>query len=103
MTAEEFNEQFPIGSPVNYHPVIGRPVYEQRWTRSKAWTLPNDEPVVQLEGKSGCVAIEAISARDDESLCCRCQAKPGIHGHPQDEGNSNRWYCADCYCALMGF
>lgn len=63
--------------------------------------LANGTVGVKLEGIPGYVAIDAISAPGP--LCCRCQAKTGEYGHPNDDGNSNRWYCAECYCALMEF
>lgn len=63
MTAKEFNELYSIGQPVIYHPVIGEPDGFKTKTRSMAWSLRmvrGCKSVVMVEGKSGCVSLEAI-------------------------------------------
>lgn len=67
MTAEQFNKLYPIGTAVNYHPVIGRENHTPTKTRSSAWTLPSGQHVVMVEGRAGGVALEAISFPRSES------------------------------------
>lgn len=67
MTVEEFNKQYPVGSLVNYHPIIGRPGCLRVQVRSRAWNLPNGDPVIQVEGRPGCVALDAISISSGEN------------------------------------
>ena len=63
MSAEEWNERHPIGTPVVYWPVyppepgIG-PVETK--TRSEAWPLGHGEVVVKVEGRAGGVALSHI-------------------------------------------
>lgn len=61
MTAQEFNQRYGVGTSVNYHPIIGQPEHVKTRTRSEAWHPSNNEPVVQVEEKAGCVALAAIS------------------------------------------
>jgi hypothetical protein len=61
MTAEEFNEQYGIGTSVNYHPVIGEVEHQKTRTRSEAWSLWSGEPVIKVNGIVGCVSLHAIS------------------------------------------
>lgn len=63
-SSEQFNEQHPIGTPVNYYPVIGVPNCTPTKTRSKAWTMYSGEHVVMIEGKSGCVSLQAIEVKE---------------------------------------
>jgi len=57
---EVWNRACPIGTEVNYHPVIGRPEYRTRKTRSFAQVLGGHTAVIWLEGESGCVALDAV-------------------------------------------
>jgi len=55
MTADEWNELHPVGTPVRYWPLRNPtegPPFDSR-TRSKAWDLGHGQPVVLIEGKSG--------------------------------------------------
>jgi hypothetical protein len=61
MTSEQWNYLYGVGTSVNYHPVIGLPDHEKMITYSDAWTLESGEAVIQLVGKAGCVALDAIS------------------------------------------
>lgn len=61
MTAEEFNKLYSVGTTVDYHPIIGEPECVRTRTRSDAWTLHSGHHVVKVEGKAGCVHIEALT------------------------------------------
>ena len=67
MTAREFNETHRVGQSVRYHSVIGDPAFVETRTRSLAATLANGQPVVLVEGRTGYVALEAISDFDQDS------------------------------------
>lgn len=59
--ANEFNLKHPVGTPVLYHSVIGRPeTARETKTRSHAWALGCGESVVSVEGVSGGVSLKAI-------------------------------------------
>lgn len=65
-TAKQLEEQIhawnvhvPVGTEVEYHPVIDRPEHQIHRTRSQASLLSDHTAVVFLEGKSGCVALDA--------------------------------------------
>jgi len=55
----QWNAKHPIGTEVEYHPVIGAPAFRLRKTRTQAQVLSGHTAVVWLEGESGCVALEA--------------------------------------------
>ncbi len=68
ITASEWNSRYGIGQAVVYHSVVkdgdqpellttgGFPAT----TRSEAWTLPNGQHVVMIEGKAGGVALTHV-------------------------------------------
>lgn len=61
MTAEEFNEKYPVGTEVLYWPgartdQAGIPSV----TRSPAWEVGDGTPVVSVAGKSGGIALSHI-------------------------------------------
>lgn len=59
-TAEQWNAQYPVGTPVLFTPVLGQEdafPKESRKTRSEAWELGHGEPVVMLEGRTGGCAL----------------------------------------------
>lgn len=60
LTVDAFNVKCPVGTPVLYYPVIGQPENILTRTRTEAWALPHDEPVVMIEGRSGAVALRAL-------------------------------------------
>jgi hypothetical protein len=60
LTADEFNERFPIGTPVRFFPIIDEPAHEVTKTRSEAWTLGHGAVVVKVEGRTGGVILEAL-------------------------------------------
>ena len=56
-----WNTGHPIGCEVWYHPVIGEPGCAKYKTRTKATVLSGHTCVVWLDGKSGCVALDALT------------------------------------------
>jgi len=68
MNAGFWNNNYPIGTKVRYYSIIGEPEYIETETRSEAWEFPSGEPVVQVEGKSGCVSLRTIEPLEIVSL-----------------------------------
>lgn len=60
LSANEFNRRFPIGTVVDYTPIIGGRERRRTRTRSTAWALGHGAVVVMVEGFIGGVAIEAL-------------------------------------------
>lgn len=60
--ARQFNELYPVGTPVVYWPVLGHPHCIKTLTRSRAWALSSGTPVVKVEGFAGGVAISHLIA-----------------------------------------
>jgi hypothetical protein len=60
MTAEQWNEKYPMGTPVLYYPVRGDDFHRTTETRSEAWTLGHGDPVVKIVGQTGGVALWAL-------------------------------------------
>jgi hypothetical protein len=65
MTAEQFNAKYPVGTACQFHPIIDEPHFEATKTRSEAWTLGHGAAVVKVEGRTGCVLLEALSFATD--------------------------------------
>jgi hypothetical protein len=69
LTAEQWNERYPIGTPVIAYPgfrpehpaakTLGARRLETR-TRSRAWTLGHGTPVVSVDGYPGGISLEHI-------------------------------------------
>jgi hypothetical protein len=55
----EWNAEFPIGTQVEYHPVINNPQHRVTKTRTGAYVLSGHTAVVFVEGVAGCVALDA--------------------------------------------
>lgn len=55
-----WNRACPIGTDVQYHPVIGEPLCRLRKTASKAQVLSGHTAVIWLDGERGCVALDAV-------------------------------------------
>lgn len=64
MTPEQFNEQYPIGTPVFYEDDFGK--FHETVTRSEAWALGNGDGdvIVKIEGRTGGFLIERITKRE---------------------------------------
>jgi hypothetical protein len=63
LSAEEWNEKYPVGTPVRYWPVLPHegvfaPI--DSTTRTPAWALGHGAVVVSIVGKSGGVALSHI-------------------------------------------
>lgn len=54
-----WNATNPIGTEVEYHPVIGQPDHRLTRTRGPAYVLSGHTAVVFVDGVSGCVALDA--------------------------------------------
>jgi len=66
---DRFNARHPVGTEVHYHPIIGGPHGSETYrTSTPAQLLSGHTPVVWLEGKSGCVALSAVTPANAESL-----------------------------------
>ncbi|MCG6493399.1 hypothetical protein [Kitasatospora sp. A2-31] len=69
LTAEQWNDVHPVGTPVIAYPLL-RPEYAAEIgataktlitrTRSVAWTLGDGEPVVLVDGYVGGISLEHI-------------------------------------------
>lgn len=70
LTAAQFNEHHPIGTPVIAYPGV-RPEYAAEIglheyprlvtrTRSRAWNLGHGEPVVAVDGYAGGISLDHI-------------------------------------------
>lgn len=66
-TCAAWNQAHPIGTLVQFHPVIGGRGYRERTTRSEAYVLSGHTAVIMLDGESGCVALEACRVVDLEA------------------------------------
>lgn len=62
MTAEQFNQKYPIGTAFKYYPIKGLPDFDETATRSEAWALGHGDVVVKVEGRTGGVLIEHLEA-----------------------------------------
>lgn len=54
-----WNKANPVGTAVEYHPIIGEPAHRVRNTRTPAEVLSGHTAVVWLHGERGCVCLEA--------------------------------------------
>lgn len=77
LTAAEFNERYPIGTPVVAYPGVRPAFYSGQVpadftallarTRSVAWNLGHGEPVVKVDGYAGGISLDHIDPTDEES------------------------------------
>ena len=77
MNETEFAKKYPIGAPVNYHPVIGQPEFRAVSIRSLPWMLGSGHMVVKVTGIAGgvsCAAIEEVEhpLQSDRACCPHC-------------------------------
>lgn len=73
LTADQFNERHPAGTPVTAYPGV-RPEDPaakapghrclETVTRSRAWNLGHGEPVVMVEGHAGGIALSHIDVKE---------------------------------------
>ena len=59
LLCDRWNQCYPVGTLVEFHPVIGEPAHRLRKTRTPASVLSGHTAVVWLEDESGCVALQA--------------------------------------------
>lgn len=59
-TQEQFNETYPIGTPVFYRPAAAIAAGIVTKTRSEAWTLGHGAVVVMVEGRSGGMSVDHL-------------------------------------------
>jgi hypothetical protein len=57
---EDWNARCPVGTPVEYHSVIGGSANRMTRTRTQAYVLGDHTAVCFVEGVSGCVALDAL-------------------------------------------
>ena len=60
MTVTQWNDRYPIGTPVRYFPIKGQPECRHTKTRSEAWALGHGAIVVKVEGQAGGVSIDHL-------------------------------------------
>jgi len=58
-TCDRWNERYPVGTLVEYHPIIDEPAHRLRKTRTPAQVLSGHTAVVWLDDERGCVCLEA--------------------------------------------
>ncbi len=63
LSAEEWNELYPVGVPVRYWPVLGDELYRDTITRGQAWTLGDGHSVVTIQGQPGGVSLRHLAVR----------------------------------------
>ena len=56
-TVEQVAEKFPIGTPVRFYPVAGRPEFKETKIRSEPWRVCGHVSVM-VEGIAGSVCAE---------------------------------------------
>jgi len=56
---DQWNKHHPVGTLVEYHPIIDEPEHRLRRTRTAAQVLSGHTAVVWLEDEWGCVCLEA--------------------------------------------
>lgn len=106
---ENFNRQFTPNTPCFYQPTRGIDKWYPTRTRSEAWMLGHGEPVVQIDGTSGCVSIEHLAmpgseryeAAIAESEAARNEAGSAENGAAPTEARSFIVFMADLYGALL--
>jgi hypothetical protein len=58
---EQWNRLYPIGTWVEYHPILGESAHRLRRTSSEASILSDHTAIIFLDGETGCVALEACT------------------------------------------
>ena len=61
MTAQQWNDKYPVGQPVSVTEDDKSITYTQ--TRTPAWELLDGTPVVSVDGKRGGYLLKRIEAR----------------------------------------
>lgn len=63
MDGRRFNDQYPIGTAMDYAPVMGAAKTEPVTVESRAWMLTTGELVVMVSGRTGCVSTNHLTAK----------------------------------------
>ncbi|OVZ93609.1 hypothetical protein CBW58_05910 [Yersinia frederiksenii] len=58
LSADKFNQKYPVGSRFNYFSVMGIPDSVEVVTRTEAWALGHGAVVVSVNGRAGGLSIE---------------------------------------------
>lgn len=74
---------------VYYHPIIGKPHDGEVYIVKSKGVMPSGDVVAWLEGKSGCVSVEALSPADADTVqfpegsgnivCTSCGSKATVY------------------------
>jgi len=56
---DAWNKLYPVGTLMEYHPVIGEAAFRLRCTRTAAFVLSGHTAAVFLEDEPGCVSLDA--------------------------------------------
>uniref|UniRef100_UPI001643BCEE hypothetical protein n=1 Tax=Yersinia rohdei TaxID=29485 RepID=UPI001643BCEE len=60
LSAERFNQKYPVGSSFNYFPNRGIPDSVEVVTRTEAWALGHGAVVVSVNDRAGGLSIEHL-------------------------------------------
>jgi hypothetical protein len=64
MTAQQFNEKYPIGTPFTYFSIKGMPsTAKDVETTSDAWEIGGGDAIVKVSGVSGGVSVEHLEEK----------------------------------------
>ncbi|CNI33934.1 Uncharacterised protein [Yersinia frederiksenii] len=58
LSADKFNQKYPVGSSFKYFPIMGVPDSVEVVTRTEAWALGHGAVVVSVNGRAGGLHIE---------------------------------------------
>jgi hypothetical protein len=101
ITSAQFNEMYPVGTPVTYYPVLPEvpgilPLITH--TRTPAWDLGHGAPVVSVEGRAGGVYLTHIELREEDD-----EITPGSGAPvPVKRHGSEGWIPIDpCDCPFV--
>ncbi|CNL28744.1 Uncharacterised protein [Yersinia frederiksenii] len=61
LSADKFNQKYPVGSSFKYFPIMGIPNSVDVVTRSKAWALGHGAVVVRVNGCDGDLSVEQMT------------------------------------------
>jgi len=61
---DRWNSKYPVGTPVRFYPVIGGQDRIETKTKTHAFILSGATACVFVEGRAGCVALEAVEPMD---------------------------------------
>jgi len=59
ISADAWNELYPVGTPVRYWNIAGDPAFVDSRTRSAAWDSGGD-PIVMIDGRAGGVCLSHL-------------------------------------------